>query len=121
MSNKFDKVFLVGDEEETWDAPVVVEVFADVKQDVYKIKNGLGRRISIGDLDRDKHMSDFAKIQYAFAIGRLRQSGAYGGATSLDEIYTFRYENEDGTAERGLAVVSEGLVRAYYITGVEKA
>jgi len=113
----FDKVVIIkGKLDEDFPIPQDEMGFTDT---VKNIKNNLQRKISIADLDREKRMSDFIKIQLAFAIGRLRQSGAFRGVRSADELWTYKYSVGDGTTARGIASICEGKVKAFYTTNVE--
>lgn len=127
MSNsKFDKVFVVG--EETDEFSLRTQSFRifnhvdenDVGEELEKIRNGLKKPISIADLSKIGNMSDFVKIQIAYAIGRLRQSQVYGGVASPEILRSFYYK--DGrVAYRGLAVVDGDEIKGYYYTSEETA
>jgi len=106
---------------------VLEEVYVPEEQVVYtdfnmskkiaimkKVQANLVRKFVVADLDRDKSLNDFLKVNYAHAIGILEGKGSYEGVNSRDETWMYEYENGDETKQGGVAVVQDSKVVDFY-------
>ena len=99
-------------------AEVIEEVYVHKDQMIYndigvtekldlikKIKNSLKKKVIVAELDKEKTLIEFLKIDYAHAIGVMEGRKGYGGVNSHDETWTYEFETEDKIKHGGIAVV----------------